>query len=204
MLSIHRKRAERRRSRKQNVADSSADVTIVIPQYNYPELTSACIQSIRVNEAKLWPIVVVDDGSTQESRLFFESGSFSETRLIEQKHSGVSSAWNRGAAAADYPFLVFLNNDVLFSGPVIERLVGPLRNGKTLITGIAMRKEAALSPPILKDLPTDRFLEGWCFAIAAETFRSLVLQSHIVLFSGRTTGLVVASFCRCLMPSSPV
>ena len=153
--------------------DSSADVTLVIPQYNHLELTSACIQSIRVNESNLWPIVVVDDGSTQRSRPLFESRNYSGTRLVEQKHSGVSSAWNRGVAAADSSFLVFLNNDVLFSGSVIERLVGPLRNGEALITGIAMRKETALSQSILKDLPTDRFLEGWCFATATETFHSL-------------------------------
>ena len=152
---------------------SATDVTIVIPQYNHAELTCACIRSLRNHEAQPWPILVVDDGSTPECRQAVASKRLSGTKIIEQSHQGVSVAWNRGARAADSRYLVFLNNDVLFLGPVIERLIEPLRNEGARISGVATRRESALPPSIIKTIVTNSFLQGWCFAMSAETFRSL-------------------------------
>ena len=152
---------------------SATDVSIVIPQYNHSELTCACICSLRNHEAQPWPILVVDDGSTPGNRQAVASKGFSGTRIIEQSHQGVSVAWNRGARESNSRFLVFPNNDVLFRGPVIERLIGPLRNGDARISGVAMRREFNLPFPIMQTIVTNSFLQGWCFAMSAETFRSL-------------------------------
>jgi len=154
-------------------AVSATDVTIVIPQYNHAELTCACICSLRKHETKPWPIFVVDDGSMSESRQVVELMHFLETRILEQSHQGVSAAWNRGARKAVSRYLVFLNNDVLFYGPVIERLIQPLRDKTSLISGVATRRESNLPPSIMKTIVTNSFLQGWCFAMSAETFRSL-------------------------------
>ena len=154
-------------------AVSATDVTIVIPQYNHAELTCACIGSLRKHETKPWPIFVVDDGSTPESRQVVESMRFLATRIIEQNHQGISTAWNHGARKAGSRYLVFLNNDVLFHGPVIERLIQPLRDEASLISGVATRRESNLPPSIMKTIVTNSFLQGWCFAMSAETFHSL-------------------------------
>ncbi len=154
-------------------AVSATDVTIVIPQYNHAELTCACIRSLQNHETKRWPIIVVDDGSTPESRQDVVSMPFLGTRIIEQSHQGVSAAWNRGAKEAGSRYLVFLNNDVLFHGAVIERLIGPLTNEGARISGVATRRESDLPPTIMKTIVTNSFLQGWCFAMSAETFRSL-------------------------------
>ena len=154
-------------------AVSATDVTIVIPQYNHVELTSDCIRSLRNHDTKSWPILVVDDGSTSASRQVLASKRLLGTRIIEQDHLGVTAAWNRGAKEAGSRYLVFLNNDVLFHGPVIERLIQPLRDEGFLISGVALRRESDLPPSILKTSVPSSFLQGWCFAMSAETFRSL-------------------------------
>lgn len=149
------------------------DATIIIPQFDSAELTCACIESLRQVEPVAWPIVVVDDGSSPASRREVAARRFAGTQVVRQSHTGVSAAWNRGAAVARTRFVVFLNNDVLVRGPSIDRLVEPLRRGTAILSGVRSRREAALPPEVLRRLPTDRFVEGWCFATPLDLFRRL-------------------------------
>ncbi len=96
---------------------------------------------------------------------------FSGTCLIEQPHHGVSAAWNLGAAAARTPYLVFLNNDVVAQGPTIGALIAPLCRPDCVLAGIRRRRETSLPREVLRRLPTELYLQGWCFATTAETFR---------------------------------
>lgn len=151
----------------------SPEVTIIIPQFNAVELTVRCVESIRERETECWPIIVVDDGSGDAAKNRLRAGNFSETIIIEQDHTGVSAAWNRGANAAETGFLVFLNNDVVLRGPFVERLIAPLKGDAASISGAALRRETALPARMLSRLPTLHFLEGWCFAVSRECFQRL-------------------------------
>ena len=147
--------------------------TVVIPQFGRAELTCACIRSLRREETTPWPIIVVDDGSPPESPRRVEAEQFPEITVIPQSHRGVSAAWNRGAVEVRTPYVVFLNNDVLFRGPALERLLAPLSSGRALIAGVRLRTEQLLPRRILEALPSDRFLEGWCLATSMDDFQHL-------------------------------
>jgi glycosyltransferase involved in cell wall biosynthesis len=140
------------------------DATIVIPQYGRSELTCACVRSIRACERTAWPIVVVDDGSGAADVARVRDAGFDGTVVVTQTHRGVTSAWNRGLAACESRFVVFVNNDVTWTGPAVERLIGPLREERALATGVRWRRERSLPSSILRWLPSGDFLEGWCFA----------------------------------------
>lgn len=150
-----------------------ADATIVIPQFGRAELTCACIGSLRQHEAVLWPVLVVDDGSPAEDLRVLSQRHFAQTRVLRQEHTGVTAAWNLAVSQIETPIAVFLNNDVLFDGRAIERLAVPLRENAALVCGAAWRQERMLPPGVLQRLPTDRFLQGWCFAVRIETVRRL-------------------------------
>ncbi len=148
------------------------DTTIIIPQRGHADLTRDCLTSLREQDRAAWPVVVVDDGSPQAAAgLNLEDDS--SGRLILQPHRGVSAAWNRGAAAAETQFLVFLNNDTISTGPWVDELVRPLRQRECVLTGVAMRVERALPESLLDRLAMRTFLAGWCFAIGASVFREL-------------------------------
>ena len=140
-----------------------AACTIVVPQFDGGELTRACVASLRAHERVLWPVVVVEDGG-EEGRIEGEG-----LRRVRQEHAGVTAAWNGGAAAAETPFLVFLNNDTLFCGAAIEGLIEPLLGG-AVVSGVALRRERGLPRGVLAKLPCDEFVEGWCFAVARAAF----------------------------------
>ncbi|MBU1225211.1 MAG: glycosyltransferase family 2 protein [Gammaproteobacteria bacterium] len=84
--------------------------SVVIPSFNSAATLVRAIESVR---AQSWPaheIVVVDDGSTDDTAgVARQFGG--AVRLIQQNNSGVSVARNAGAAAATGDWLAFLDAD---------------------------------------------------------------------------------------------
>lgn len=181
-----------------NTKFTMPDTTIIIPQRGHVDLTRHCLTSLREQDRAAWPVVVVDDGSPQAAT-GLNAEDVSPGRLILQPHRGVSAAWNRGAAAAGTPFLVFLNNDTISTGPWVDELVRPLRQKECILTGVAMRVERALPASLLDRLAMRTFLAGWCFAIASSVFHELggFDESLLVYWSDTDLQLRAASRMRC-------
>lgn len=148
------------------------DTTIIIPQRGHAELTRQCLATLREHDSAAWPVVVVDDG-TPQAAAELNVEDFLPAQICVQPQRGVSAAWNRGAAAAATPFVVFLNNDTASTGPWVDQLVRPLRRGECVMTGVGARAERALPERLLDRLALRSFLPGWCFAIASSTFHAL-------------------------------
>ncbi len=146
------------------------DATLIIPQHEQPELTDACLRSLRAVDTIHWPVVVVDDGSSAAAleTLLGRMAEVPNVKVLPQRHQGVTAAWNRAADMATTRFLVFLNNDTLTGGAWVDDLLRPLREQRAVVSGVRFRREQALPRHVLERLPTQMFLEGWCFAIRHE------------------------------------
>ena len=83
-------------------------VTIVIPCFNYSQYLGKAIQSVQAQQYSPFEIVVVDDGSTDNSAAVAETAG---VRLIRQSNSGLGAARNTGLATAQGEFVVFLDAD---------------------------------------------------------------------------------------------
>jgi len=84
--------------------------SIIIPVYNGAATLARAIESVL---AQSWPaheIIVVDDGSTDNSLRVAKDFS-TQVHVIHQTNAGVSAARNRGAAAATGDWLAFLDAD---------------------------------------------------------------------------------------------
>jgi glycosyltransferase involved in cell wall biosynthesis len=84
--------------------------SVIIPAYNSAATLARAIESVR---AQTWPaheIIVVDDGSSDDTASVAES--FGDAiRLIRQPNSGVAAARNAGARLATGDWLAFLDAD---------------------------------------------------------------------------------------------
>lgn len=146
-----------------------ADATIVIPQFNYPELTARCVASLRRWDGPDWPILVVDDGSRPATRAWRALASDPQLTLVSCRHRGVTAAWNSGVLLAATPLVVLVNNDVVWTGPALAELLQPLRAGRAQLVGARWRHEPRLPP----GAGSQRLLAGWCLALARDTSRRL-------------------------------
>ena len=93
-------------------------VSIVIASYNYGRFLGEAIASALAQRDAAVEVVVVDDGSTDDSAAV--AGRF-PVRLIRQVNAGVCLARNRGAAAAHGELLVFLDADDLLEPDYVAR-----------------------------------------------------------------------------------
>ena len=89
-------------------------ISIVIPLYNKGERIKLAIDSaLHQDYDGEWEIVVVDDGSTDDSAEYVKAYKDDKVVYVYQPNAGVSAARNRGIAESKGEWIVFLDADDL-------------------------------------------------------------------------------------------
>src|SRR2546427_7996178 len=97
-------------------------VSVIIPNYNYGPYLPQALDSVLAQSYPHVEIVVVDDGSQDESESIIRSYG-NRVRSINQKNQGVSAARNRGARESTGELLAFLDADDVWLPAKLERQV---------------------------------------------------------------------------------
>lgn len=85
-------------------------VNVIIPTYNRASMLTAAVDSVLAQTFPDFEVIVVDDGSTDET-LDKLSAYGDRVRVISQQRRGVAAARNTGARAANGRYLAFLDSD---------------------------------------------------------------------------------------------
>jgi glycosyltransferase involved in cell wall biosynthesis len=96
----------------------SPRVSIVVACYNYGRFLEEALASIRSQTVRPTEIIVVDDGSTDETPAVAQRHT--DVRYVYQPNQGVSAARNRGLAESTGEYVVFLDADDRFLPAAIE------------------------------------------------------------------------------------
>lgn len=91
-------------------------ISIVIPAYNSAKFLPAVIQSVLEQTYKYWELLVIDDGSTDNTAALVNEYCQldSRIRLISKENGGVSSARNLGVELSNAELIAFLDSDDLW------------------------------------------------------------------------------------------
>jgi GT2 family glycosyltransferase/glycosyltransferase involved in cell wall biosynthesis len=107
---------------------SRPDVTIVIPVFNKIAFTRQCLDRIwrHTPEGVPHEVVVVDNGSSDGTREFFEQAVFPGTCRYHRNETnlGFAKGNNVGAGLSRAKYLLFLNNDTLVQPKWLDDMVG--------------------------------------------------------------------------------
>jgi len=133
-------------------------VSVIIPVYNYARYLGEAIESVLTQTYQHVEVIVVDDGSTDQSGEVARSFA---VRYHRQDHAGIGPARNAGVELAHGEFLAFLDADDRWSQQKLERQLGAfdsdpalemvfgqalqLHNGPEWESGIKDEKPAAAS-----------------------------------------------------------
>ena len=90
---------------------ASLQVSVVIPLYNKGPHIQRAIESVLVQASPVSEIVIVDDGSTDDSVAIVQAIECDLIRLIRQENRGVSVARNTGVQHAKCSLVAFLDAD---------------------------------------------------------------------------------------------
>jgi glycosyltransferase involved in cell wall biosynthesis len=113
-------------------ASSYPLVSVIVPTFNYADFISTALDSVLSQSYKNIEILVIDDGSTDDTRSKVEQNYKGLVRYYHQGNRGLSAARNVGLSLAQGEFIQFLDSDDHLHPKCIERKVKELLNSPTL------------------------------------------------------------------------
>lgn len=96
--------------------------SIIIPSYNRAHIILDAIQSVQQQTFTNWECIIVDDGSTDNTREVLQNILDTRIRYIYQDNAERSAARNNGARNAIGEYLIFLDSDDSFLSNHLEIL----------------------------------------------------------------------------------
>lgn len=96
-----------------NIMEHTPTLSIIIPVYNVKEYVRDCLQSVIRQTYKDYEVILVDDGSTDDSGAICDEVAASDCRLrvIHQCNQGQAGARNTGLDHARGRFVTFVDSD---------------------------------------------------------------------------------------------
>ena len=85
--------------------------SVVIPAYNRASSIGKIINAVIGQKSGDWELIIVDDGSTDETRKVVQSFEDKRIRYHYQENAGVCAARNKGAKLANGRLLTFVDSD---------------------------------------------------------------------------------------------
>ena len=100
--------------------DSQLPISIIIPTYNRWPMLREAVESVLAQTMSSYELIVVDDGSTDETpRRLRDYGA--RLTVLTQRRRGVAAARNLGARHASGTYLAFLDSDDLWHPSKLQR-----------------------------------------------------------------------------------
>jgi len=107
-------------------------VSIIIPVFNKLTYTRQCIEAILKDDTIQYEIIVVDNGSTDNTREYLQTINANIKIISNKENVGFTIACNQGARIALGDYIVFLNNDTTPQFGWLKELVKTAKRDPTI------------------------------------------------------------------------
>lgn len=139
-------------------------LSVVIPVYNRREKIAPTLDSVLNQTRAPFEILVVDDGSTDDTAQWIEANYPEKVRVIRQQNGGVARARNRGWREAKGDWIAFLDHDDVFHPEKLQTLA-PFLSGETDVVVSRWREvrdgQVERESPVVHPRKTMDWLFGW-------------------------------------------
>jgi len=99
-------------------------ISIIVPVYNVEQYLSRCIESILNQTFQDFELIMIDDGSTDDSPSICDKYQKKDKRIsvIHQKNAGQAAARNTGVKVASCEWIHFVDSDDFIHPQMLEYL----------------------------------------------------------------------------------
>ena len=114
----------------------SALISVIVPAYNAEPYLETCLNSLLAQTYRETEVILVDDGSTDNSGRLCDAFARKDARLrvLHKENGGASSARNAGLCAATGKYVYFLDSDDRVVPEFLEKLLDSAEtNGSDLV-----------------------------------------------------------------------
>lgn len=169
------------------------DLSIIIPLYNKSRLINRCLDSIFSQTTKYsYEVVLVDDGSTDDSVELIKARTEDNIILYEQQNAGPSVARNKGVELSNGKYCAYLDADDYWEDGFIEKTVSFLEEHKDCVAVNVAQRHLTISgehvTPVCyseysKPFVLDDFFLFWADYMHVCT-GSVVIRSEVIKQTG--------------------
>ncbi|MDU2565152.1 MAG: glycosyltransferase family A protein [Anaerococcus sp.] len=101
-----------------------AKIDVIIPMYNASSMISETIESVEASDFNDFKIIIVDDGSTDDScEIVGKLGKkYDNIYYYKKENGGVSAARNFGISKSTSPYICFLDSDDLYDRKYLSKM----------------------------------------------------------------------------------
>ena len=98
--------------------------SIIVPVYNVEKYLEDCLDSILKQTYDDFEVIVVNDGSTDNSQKVIDNYAKRDNRIkaFKKKNGGVSDARNYGISKAKGEYFIFVDSDDTINDKLLEKL----------------------------------------------------------------------------------
>ena len=109
-------------------------ISIIIPIYNNEKYIEKCIDSVINQTYQNWELILVDDGSTDNSLSLCERYKKDiRVKIIHQENSGVSVARNNGIKETTGKYITFIDSDDFVDRNYCSMLISFMRDDVSMV-----------------------------------------------------------------------
>lgn len=105
-------------------------ITVIVTAYNQEKYIDRCMQSILKQTYKNLDIIVIDDGSTDETTKIVKK--YQNTKIYSKPNEGIYSARNLGISLCKTKYFIFVDSDDYLEPNAIEILYKAITRTKRL------------------------------------------------------------------------
>lgn len=171
-------------------------ISIIVPIYNVENYLDRCLWSIRKQTYSNLEIILVNDGSPDNSYQIMDrhEAEDSRIRIITKENGGLSSARNAGIKSATGEYIAFIDSDDWIEHTMFEKLLKSIRDNQSDISVCDVRteyedgtlkaelKQAPDYPDCMEvDQYKDAFMAFDCFA-CNKLFKTSLFKTHQITF----------------------
>jgi len=104
-------------------------VSVIIPCYNYGMFIKGAIESVLAQTFQRFEILVINDGSTDESTMYvLHNLCYEKTKIVHQANQGLAQTRNNGAAQAAGKYICYLDPDDFIEPTYLEKTLSLLES----------------------------------------------------------------------------
>lgn len=137
-------------------------VTIIIPNFNGYGFLKDCLYSLRPELNEHTRVLVVDNGSTDESVSYLQSLDFAESIFLTE-NTGFCGAVNAGIQASNTKYVILLNNDTKVLPGYLKHLTEAMEQDERIFSASACMLQMH-APEQIDDAGDEYCALGWAFA----------------------------------------
>jgi glycosyltransferase involved in cell wall biosynthesis len=115
----------------------SAIISVIIPCFNHGSYLKEALNSLLTQTFKEFEVIIVDDGSTDDTASLAKSYTVSDERIhyCYQSNAGLSSARNKGISVAKGEWIVLLDADDYLEPDALELIASHIKDKDVIVTG---------------------------------------------------------------------